>query len=129
MHPEWLTSTVTALAVWGAVPSSHSTRSFTLEIMRLWLLSCAQRSCTDCETTFRAAFRTMCDRAHEVYRGRGREFPTYFEGTYRVNSTFQLFTRDHKGRGVPITAGNLAWRLRFGDAFRRLGGNGKANEI
>src|SRR5438270_13943906 len=91
MQPEWLTSTVTAFARCGAVPSSHSTRSFTLEIMRLWLLNCAQRSCTDFEVTLRAAFTTMCDLALEVYRGRGREFQSYCGRTYRVNSTFYLF--------------------------------------
>src|SRR5260370_41734221 len=66
MHPEWLTSTVTAWAWCAAEPSSHSTSNFTLEMMRLWLRSCAQRSCKDLATMFGARFGAMCDLTQEV---------------------------------------------------------------
>src|SRR5260221_3446419 len=46
MQPEWLTSTVTALALCLCESSSHSTRNFTREITRLWVRRRAQRSST-----------------------------------------------------------------------------------
>src|SRR5262245_25598918 len=44
MQPEWLTSTVTALARCFCLSSSHSTRNFTREMMRLCERIRAQRS-------------------------------------------------------------------------------------
>src|SRR5262245_43049188 len=44
IQPEWLTSTVTALARCFCLSSSHSTRNFTREMMRLWERMRAQRS-------------------------------------------------------------------------------------
>ena len=45
-QPEWLTSTVTAFACSFAPPCSHSTSSFTREMMRLWLRSLSHRAST-----------------------------------------------------------------------------------
>src|SRR5579863_8725163 len=52
MQPEWLTSTVTALARCCADSSSHSTSNFTFEMTRLWLRRRAQRSCIAAEAVF-----------------------------------------------------------------------------
>src|SRR5690349_16499787 len=95
MHPEWLTSTVTALALSLAPPWSHSTRSLTREMMRLWLRSLSHLSWR----ALAAALETMlvdiltslwkCSRAR---RGDLNLVPRYVG----VNSTFSkwpfLFT-------------------------------------
>src|SRR5438270_12964732 len=111
MHPEWLTSTVTAFALCAAAPSSHSTSSFILEIMRLWLRKSAQRSCTDLLLVFWTVWRTMRYLALEVYRGPGREFQSYCGELYRVNSTFHFFPPLQSPRRHRIIAPDLALTL------------------
>src|SRR5437762_1767480 len=55
IQPEWLTSTVTALALSLVPPWSHSTRSLTREMIRLWLRNLSHLSCR----ALAAALETM----------------------------------------------------------------------
>src|SRR5882762_3192956 len=87
MQPEWLTSTVTAFARSFAPPCSHSTRSFTREMMRLWLLSLSHRSCNATAAGLVAIPVVMKDLA--VGNLPGPEGSFYLNpGIAKVNSTF-----------------------------------------
>src|ERR1700687_3922968 len=97
MHPEWLTSTVTACALCGAAPSSHSTSNFTLEIMRLWLRNCAQRSCTDLAAVLGAEFGAILTSLKRVCRGPEKGILTLLRRDIRVNSTFLPFFMRARG--------------------------------
>src|ERR1700681_278442 len=89
MHPEWLTSTVTAFARCGAESSSHSTRSFTLEMMRLWPRNFVQRSCKAAATAPDARLMAMSDDLTiEGLPGAGEGVPKLLRRIARVNSTF-----------------------------------------
>jgi len=72
MQPEWLTSTVTALARCSAESSSHSTTNFTLEKMRLWLRNLAHRSCKAGEVAFLEVPVSMLTSRQKESTDRGR---------------------------------------------------------
>src|ERR1700733_5288934 len=96
MQPEWLTSTVTALARCSAESSSHSTTSFTLEKMRLWLRSLAQRSCKAVEAGFLEVLIAMLTSRQRRIRTGEREEQRYcdpstgsivlFSGFWRITA-------------------------------------------
>src|SRR5437660_2301652 len=89
MQPEWLTSTVTALARSCAPPCSHSTRSFTREIIRLWLRSLSQRSCAALAEEFGASLMAIGRLSAEFIPGPGEvDNPTLVPRFAGVNSTF-----------------------------------------
>src|SRR5437660_1482345 len=71
MQPEWLTSTVTALARSLPPPCSHSTRSLTREMMRLWLRKLSHLSCTALSRGWGAMFTVMVDLALDELRRLG----------------------------------------------------------
>src|SRR5260370_35735005 len=71
MQPEWLTSTVTALARSFAPPFSHSTRSFTLDIKHLSLHNLSHLSCTALSTGCVATVTVIVDLALEELLGPG----------------------------------------------------------
>src|SRR5713101_9485540 len=88
MQPEWLTSTVTALARSFAPPRSHSTRSFTREMMRLWLRSLSHRSCSAMSEGWGAMLMAMADLAGKELPGPRGANPTLAPEIAQVNSTF-----------------------------------------
>src|ERR1044071_62086 len=71
MQPEWLTSTVTALALCLCESSSHSTRNFTREITRLCVRIWAQRSSSLSIGFFRTFMATANLTAVDFVRGLG----------------------------------------------------------
>src|SRR5882762_4785003 len=71
MQPEWLTSTVTALARSFAPPCSHSTRSFTREMKRLWLRNLSHLSCAAMSKGWGAMLVVMIGLAREELMGLG----------------------------------------------------------
>src|SRR5579883_463794 len=101
MQPEWLTSTVTALARLLAEPSSHSTCNFTREMMRLWLRSRAQRSSTLSLLGAFARFIAIRNLSSESLALREGDF-TVAPSLGPVNSTFpqrrESFELEHLAR-------------------------------
>src|SRR6266849_4413505 len=71
MQPDWLTSTVTALARSLPPPCSHSTRSLTREMMRLWLRKLSHLSCTALSKGWEAMFTVIVDLALDELRRLG----------------------------------------------------------
>src|SRR6267378_3217587 len=71
MQPDWLTSMVTASARSLPPPCSHSTRSLTREMMRLWLRKLSHLSCTALSRGWGAMFTVMVDLALDELRRLG----------------------------------------------------------
>src|SRR5947207_8679381 len=94
MQPEWLTSTVTALARSCAPPCSHSTSNFTREIVRLWLRSLSQRSCRATPAGLVAILVVIGDLTVGDLSGPGQEV-TITLGMAKVNSTLSTRSEEH----------------------------------